>query len=161
DPETVRAQLAEHGLDILVDVEVLRVLPRPLDVVGDRAGSGRVAAHSDDDSLRELDPELLVVPKVGVLLDLLDRRGTSLVVQCDVQLDAVPPADPEVSLRTEFRPGTGEREIDVEENGFQIVAGHLYASGRREASDGRFRRTCSTIPRSRSAMITPSSSGAR
>src|SRR6266508_41486 len=102
-------ELREHRLDVLVDVEILRLLPRLLDLVGDLPRARGAPAHPDHDSLGERDPDLFVVPVVRVILQALARGRAGLVVAGDVELDAVPPADPQVSLRPALGTRLGER----------------------------------------------------
>ena len=73
--EPARAQLGEHRQRVLVELEVLGVLPGPRHL--DRALVGRVgvAAHAADDPLGERDPDLLVVLELRVAPDALDRRS--------------------------------------------------------------------------------------
>ncbi len=151
DLEPVPAQLFEHRLDVLVDVEVVGVLPRMLDLLGDRPRRRRVSAHADDDSLRELDPELLVMAEVRMLLQRLERSRPRLVVPRDVELDPVTAPDAEVSLGPELGAGTGEGEVDVEEDGFERRGREIPSPGPlvRLRRTGRF-ATATCTPRAAS-----------
>ena len=70
-------------------------------------------------------PDRLVVQQLGMALEVLDRRFARLVVAARVQRDPVPPGDARVTLCGQLRPGTAEREVDVEEDGLQ---GHSASS---------------------------------
>jgi hypothetical protein len=158
--EPAAPQLLEHRQDVLVQVEVLRALPGLLDLEGAFTRPLRVPAHPDHDPLREQEPDLLVVLELRMALNGVVSAHTRFVVARGVELEPVATANPHVSVRAQFRPGSRDGEVDVEENRSQVVAGHLYASGLRLASEGKFRRTSSSRARSSSAVITHSSSGA-
>ena len=116
DPEPMPPQLLEDGQRILVQGEVLVTLPLAHHVHGARPRTGRAPAHSEDDLLREGDPDLLVVHQVALARQRLDRVDPSLRVALGVELEAVPLADAPVPLRPELRPGAKEREVDVEQD---------------------------------------------
>src|SRR6185312_7378903 len=106
----------EHGRDVLVELEVRRDSPAFFDLGGAVARERLRSAHADEDLLREAVPDRLVVQKLGMALEVLDRRFARLVVAARVQRDPVPPGDARVTLRGQLRPGTTKREVDVEEN---------------------------------------------
>ena len=112
----VPAQLVQHGQRVLVQREVLVALPLAHHVRRTRPCPGRVTAHPQDDLLGEGDPDLLVVHELVVALQRLDRSRTRLVVAIRVEHEAVALADSAVSLGPELRPGSKQREVDIEEN---------------------------------------------
>ena len=107
---------ASTGTHVVVEVEVLRVLPEPGHLDREVARRVRVAAHPADDPLGEREPELLVVAQLGMPLERLDRGRARLGVARRVELEPVALAEPPVALGAEVRPRLGEREVDVEEN---------------------------------------------
>ena len=120
--QPVATQLLEHRQGVVVEVEVLGELPelRHLDCqVPRRRG---VAAHAPDDQLGEGEPHLLVMPELGVALDLCDRPGACLEVGVRVELEPVLAAQVDVPLGAEVGPRLGEGEVDVEEHGPQLHA---------------------------------------
>ena len=112
------AQLGESGQGVLVEREPLVQLPGGDELDG-ALTPPPLAAHPADDLLGERDPELVVVGVVGVTLERVERRRPRLLVQLRVEPEPVPLADLAVALRPELWPGPGEREVDVEDDGFQ------------------------------------------
>ena len=120
--EVMATKLFEDGKRILVELEVLGSLPEQRHLDGTFAGAARVAAHPEDDSLRERDPDLVVVLELGVALEIVDRGAARIFVARGVEDDSEALAETPVSLGAEIRPGLGEREVDVEEDGAQLHA---------------------------------------
>src|SRR5205085_9290551 len=87
EPEPEAPQLPEHRQGVLVQVEVAVLLPGPLDRDGALARALAVAAHAAHDPLRELDPDLLVVPELRVPLERLDGSRARLLVPRRVELE--------------------------------------------------------------------------
>ena len=83
-----------------------------------RAGarSTWITPHAEDDLFGERDPDLLVVHELVVVLERLDRVSACVRVQSRIEREAVTLADPAVPLRPELRPGSKQREIDVEQH---------------------------------------------
>ena len=123
DLEAVLAQELEGGQGIVVQAEVVRALPAALDLDRALARAGAVAAHPAHDPLRERVPDLLVVLELGVLLQRLQCLDARLLVERRIEVEPVLLAGVAVRLGTELRPGPGDREVDVEENGFQEQSG--------------------------------------
>src|SRR5262249_26166973 len=138
DLEVVPAQHLEHGLHVLVEVEVVVLLPLALDRAGACGGALALAAHAADDPLGEGRPDLVVVLELRMALHVCERPRARLLVERRFEPQAELLAAPAVAVRTELRPRAEEREVDVEEDraNAHAGAGHLYALGRRLASDG-------------------------
>src|SRR6478672_7308100 len=98
-------------------------------------------------------------------LDVQCRGFARLLVARHVERCTVPRRDARIAVRRELRPGTAEREVDVEEDGAELGqpgatgVGQRYAFVCRFASDGNFARILARCARSSSAEITDSSSG--
>ena len=127
--EPVPTQLLQHRQRVLVELEVLRMLPGLRHRDSALVGRVRTAAHPADDPLRERDPDLLVVLELRVAPDALDGPLACLAVARRVELEAEALAQPLVALGTELRAGLCDREIDVEENCLQ----HQLASSSQRA----------------------------
>ena len=82
------------------------------------AETASLAAHPADDVLREADPDLLVVLELGMVLEVLDRGRPCRLVAVGVERQPVARTGGAVALGPEQRPRLGQREVDVEENGF-------------------------------------------
>ena len=82
-------------------------------------GRRRRAAHATDDVLGERDPDLLVVLELGVHAQVGERRDPRGLVALRVEAEPVRVPHPPVRLGPELRPGPGEGEIDVEQDGSQ------------------------------------------
>src|SRR5262249_56609278 len=88
----------------------------------DRAGVGgvRVASHAPHDPLREAEPDLVVVLELGVAAE-IDESGLARgLVARRVEAKLVALTCAHVSLGSELRPRPSEREVHVEEDGFQV-----------------------------------------
>ena len=121
DPDTPRAEVAEHRQRVFVQREVLVPLPLPHHVDRARACAGRVRAHAEHDLLGERDPDLLVVHEVALAAELLDRGRAGVGVAAGIEREPVPFPHAPVPLGPELRPGPEQREVDVEENRAQHV----------------------------------------
>ncbi len=86
-----------------------------------RASPIRIASHSEDDLLRERDPDLLVVHELVVALQLLDGRGARGTVEIGLESETVPLPHAPVALRAELGPGPKEGEIDVEQDSSEHI----------------------------------------
>src|SRR2546423_7200645 len=115
--EALGPQLRQHGQRVLVELEVLGVLPGLRHRDGAIVSRVGVAAHAADDPLCECDPDLLVVLELGVALDALDGPLARRRVARRVELQPEALTESLVPLRPELRPGPGDREVDVEEDG--------------------------------------------
>src|SRR5690349_17582779 len=109
--EPVGAKLVEHGQGVFVEVEVLRALPRQLDLHGALAGPFRVTAHAAEDALCERVPDLFIVDELGMPLKSLERARSRLLVQLRVELHAVAARRPDVAVGSELWAGPREREV--------------------------------------------------
>ena len=87
-------QLSEHRHDVVVELEVPRVLPAAHDLTRDDGHLRAVAAHAADDVLGEAHPDLLVVVELGMPLEIVDRSRPCVPVQLRVELQAVRLAEP-------------------------------------------------------------------
>src|SRR3990170_356493 len=96
-------------------------MPFPLAHHVDRARSraAGIGTHAEHDLLRERDPDLLVMNEFVISLQRLDRSSARSDVQAGFELEAVPLPYAAVTLRPQLRPGPKQREIDVEQNGFE------------------------------------------
>src|SRR5436309_3150571 len=115
--EALGPQLRQHGQRVLVELEVLSVLPGLRHRDGAIVGRVSVAAHPADDPLGECDPDLLVVLELRVALDALDGPLAGGRVTRRVQLQPKSLAESLVPLGPELRPRPGDRKVDVEEDG--------------------------------------------
>ena len=119
DLDPVTPQLVEHGQRVLVQREVLVPLPLAHHVSGALAGFPGIAAHPEDDLLRERDPDLLVVHELVVALERLDRSQPRVRVEAGLEREPVPLPHAPVPLRPQLRPGPKQGEVDVEQDGLQ------------------------------------------
>jgi hypothetical protein len=126
--EAVPAQLGEHGEDVLVQLEVLRMQPAVRDLLGKGAHVLTGATHPAHDVLREADPDLGVVLELGMVLQVLDGGDPGVVVALSVENEPEAVPGGAVALRTEQRPRLRQREVDVEEDGLERRAGRAYTS---------------------------------
>ena len=102
-----------------VALEVVGVLPRTCHL--GRGGVGiAAAAHAHDDALGEEHPQLLVVVELGVPFERIERGPPGLVVQRGVEREPISAPDPDVAVGPEVRPGHGDREVDVEDDGAKL-----------------------------------------
>src|SRR5207248_719477 len=115
--EAEPAELLEDRQRVLVEVEVVVLLPRALDRDGALAGALAVAAHAADDPLGERDPDLLVVPELRMPLERLDGRGPRLLITGRIEAQPELLAAAAVARRAELGARPHEREVDVEEDG--------------------------------------------
>ena len=119
DPEAVVSQGAESGKRVVVELEVLRVLPAARDLDGDRADVVAVAAHPAHDVLREPNPDLLVMVEFRMMLQVEDGVRARLGVATGIELETIARARSAIALGAEQWAGLGEGEVDVEEDGPQ------------------------------------------
>src|SRR5262245_37507874 len=116
DPQPRPVQLGENRKDVLVELEVLGHTPGSFDLgrafVGERLGP----AHADEDLLREVVPDRLVVQQLGMSLEVEHGRLARLVVASDVERDAVAGRYPRVPARRQLGPRPAKGEVDVEED---------------------------------------------
>ncbi len=115
--EPVAAQLLEHGQRILVERELVVGLPHADQIHRAGVRSLGVASHPPDDLLGERDPDLVVVLELRMALERRVRGEPGRLVPLRVERQAVPLAEPPVSLRAELGTGQREGEVDVEEDG--------------------------------------------
>ena len=116
DLQAVSPELVEHGDRIVVEGEVLVLLPRSDHVGRALPGAVCVSAHAANDVLGERDPDLVVVHQLALALQLGDRRRPSGVVALGCEHEPVPLPHAAVSLRPELRPGSKEGEVDIEQH---------------------------------------------
>jgi hypothetical protein len=109
-------EVRQHGERVLVEIEVRRVEPPGRDGFRHRADARAPAAHPPDDVLREADPDLLVVLELGVVAEVLDRRGSRLGVEGGIERQPVPLPGRPVALGAQQGAGLREGEVDVEED---------------------------------------------
>ena len=121
DAETGRAERGERPRDVVVELEVLVPLPAARDL--DRAGVGRVgvSAHAADDALGEAKPDLVVVLELGMAAKIDEGGVASRFVAAGLEHEPVALAGADVALGPELRAWPREREVDVEEDGAQLV----------------------------------------
>src|SRR6266511_2846664 len=116
DLEPCRAQFLECRERVLEQLEVLGYRPALLDLGRALRCDILRAAHTDEDLLREAVPDRLVVQELRVPLQVEDCSLARLLVATRIESKAVSRRDARVALRRQLRPGTAEREIDVEQN---------------------------------------------
>src|SRR5690242_13759706 len=126
DLQACAAQLVQHGNDVVVQLEVLVPLPAARDLDRALVRGGRLSSHAANDPLREREPDLVVVLEVGMAFERGQRRLPSLLVTGRVEREPVSRSGAHVSLRPELGPGTGEREVDVEEDRSQSHTATLW-----------------------------------
>jgi hypothetical protein len=117
--QPVRAQPFEHGKRVLVELEVLGVLPRPRHLDGAVVRRVGVAAHAAHDPLRKRNPDGFVVFELGMVLEIDQGSDTRLVVPRRIERQPEALAEALVALGPELGPGARDREIHVEEDGAQ------------------------------------------
>ena len=117
--EAVRPQHLEGRQRVVVEEEVLVLLPLAHDRGRARARAFVVAAHAADDVLREADPEVLVVRELGMVLQVIEGGQSGRVVPLR---DRAPGRAARRSARIPPAPARArpeEREVDVEQDSFQ------------------------------------------
>ena len=119
DFQAVRTELCEDRQRVLEELEVRRLLPTARHLDRALVGAVGVAAHAANDPLSEEHPDLLVVVELRVPLDRLDRGGARLRVSRGVELEPEPPSEQLIAVRAQVGPRLDEREVDVEEDGFE------------------------------------------
>src|SRR5438874_1881425 len=120
------AQHVEHGNDVVVQLEVLVQFPAARDLDRAIVRGGRCSPHAENDPLGEREPDLVVVLEVRVALERGQRRLPSFLVTGRIEREPVSRSRAHVSLRPELGPGTGEREVDVEEDRSQSHTATLW-----------------------------------
>ena len=96
-------QLLEHRDHVLVELEVLVLLPAARQLDGDSCDAGCEPPMPSDDPLGERDPDLLVVVELGMALQ-VDERGVARgLVARRVEREPVPLAAAHVALRASAR----------------------------------------------------------
>ena len=76
DAEAGRAERRERVRHVVVELEVLVLLPGARDLDGAVVGRVGVAAHAADDALGEAEPDLVVVLELGMAAE-IDERGVA------------------------------------------------------------------------------------
>jgi hypothetical protein len=120
DLEAAPTKLGKDGERILVELEVLGLQPAIGDGDRDLATALPLAAHAADDVLREADPDLFVVVELGMVLKIEKRGRAGVRIAGGIELQSEAPSRVAVALRTEERPWLHDREVDVEENRFEL-----------------------------------------
>ena len=110
---------ARAGQRVLVQLEVLRVLPALGDLLGDRSDLVALPSHAPHDVLGEAHPDLLVMVELRMVLEIQDGSFSRLAVLGGIERQPVAlPCQP-VALGAELGAGLREGEVDVEEDGPQ------------------------------------------
>ena len=117
EAEAVAPELTEDRSDVVVELEVRRVLPGVDDLDRERADAGPAAAHAAHDVLGEPDPDLLVVLQLGVMSEVDDRRRPGAVVERSSSSRPWRAPAVRYPIGPSSGPGLGDREVDVDEDG--------------------------------------------
>src|SRR5690242_14674194 len=116
DAEAGGPQRGKRVPHVVVELEVLVPLPATCDLDGAGVRGVGVAAHAADDPLGEAEPDLIVVLELGVAAQLDESGVSGRLVAGRLQMKPVALAGDDVALRSELRPRSREREVDVEED---------------------------------------------
>src|SRR6266550_720011 len=116
DAEAGGAERRERGRHIVVQLEVLVLLPAARDLHGAVIGRVGVAAHAADDALGEAEPDLVVVLELGMAAELDESRVAGGLVASGLEGEPMALAGADVPLRPELRSRPRQREVDVEED---------------------------------------------
>ena len=116
DAEAGGAERRERVRHVVVELEVLVLLPAARDLHGAVVGRVGVAAHAADDALGEAEPDLVVVLELGMAAEIDERGVASGLVASGLEGEPVALAGADVPLRPELRSRPRQREVDVEED---------------------------------------------
>jgi hypothetical protein len=114
---------------VVVEVEVVIGRPRVVDLEGGVPHAGAGAAHLLDDGRRVADEEIVVVERIGEMVEHRLREGHGGVEPRRVHADAVFGAGRRIARTVEARAGMDEREVHVEEHGADGRGGVPHAAG--------------------------------